>query len=69
VGAGRWQGGQIQLLTAFFGAIADQVGPPLPVNDFWHAFFAIDQQLEALCRLLMEKPKASARTDGFTSNR
>ena len=54
----------------FFGAIADQVGLPLPsVDHFWHAFFAIDQQLEALCRLLMEKPKASARTDGFTSNR
>jgi AraC-like DNA-binding protein len=43
----------------FFGAIADQVGLPLPgVNDFWHAFFAIDQQLEALCRLLMEETES-----------
>ena len=42
----------------FFGAIADQVGPPLPVNDFWHAFFAIDQQLEALCRLLTEETES-----------
>jgi AraC-like DNA-binding protein len=43
----------------FFEAIAEQLGLPLPrVKDFWHAFFAINQQLEALCRLLMEETES-----------
>jgi AraC family transcriptional regulator len=36
--------------------MAAQVGLPQPgLKAFWHAFFAIDQRLEALCRLLMEE--------------
>ena len=34
-------------------------GPALAgCERFWHAFFAIDQQLEALCRLLMEETES-----------
>lgn len=43
----------------FFEAIAGQVDAPPPgVHSSWHAFFAIDQRLEALCWLLMEETEA-----------
>jgi AraC-like DNA-binding protein len=43
----------------FFEEIADSVGlRALCLKRFWHDFFAIDQGLEALCRLLMEETEA-----------
>jgi AraC family transcriptional regulator len=43
----------------FFETVAEEVGLPRPGSKrFWHPFFAIDQRLEALCRLLMEEAES-----------
>jgi AraC family transcriptional regulator len=43
----------------FFEAVAAEVGLPQPgLKRFWHAFFSIDQRLEALCRLLTEETES-----------
>jgi AraC-like DNA-binding protein len=40
----------------FFEAAAAEAGLPGPgLKRFWHAFFPIDRQLDALCRLLMQE--------------
>jgi AraC family transcriptional regulator len=40
----------------FCEAVAAEVGVPGPGSkQFWHAFFAIDQLVDTLCRLLMEE--------------
>jgi AraC family transcriptional regulator len=58
---GQWERAEGQVARfsfspRFFEAVADEVDLPRPgLKRFWHAFFPINQQLEALCRLLMEE--------------
>jgi AraC family transcriptional regulator len=55
--AGRVAG--FRFSPRFFEAVAAEVGLPQPgLKRFWHAFFSIDQRLEALCRLLMEETES-----------
>lgn len=61
---GRWEraGGRVarfNFAPRFFEDAADEVGLPRPGSKrFRHAFFSIDQRLEALCRLLMEETES-----------
>jgi hypothetical protein len=53
----------------FFEALAESVGLSEVLSKRpWHHFFAMDQRIEAVCRLLMKKPKTNARGAAYTSN-
>ena len=54
----------------FFEALAERVGLSDVLSKRpWHHFFAIDQRIEAVCRLLMEETEDNARAARYTSNR
>ena len=54
----------------FFEALAERVGLSDVLSKRpWHHFFAIDQRIEAVCRLLMEETEDQCARRGIPSNR